>query len=67
MGQQTGNNKQKHRKRRSDGGNRIVLLLAAALIVIYVGGRLSNAFSAAPETTYLEAGRRRVYSLSDSL
>ena len=51
MGQQTGNNKQKHRKRRSDGGNRIVLLLAAALIVIYVGGRLSNAFSAAPETT----------------
>lgn len=51
MGQQTGNNKQKHRKRRSDGGNRIVVLIAAALIVIYVGGRLSNAFSAAPETT----------------
>lgn len=32
-------------------GNRVVFIIAAVLMVIYLGGRLSNAFSAAPETT----------------
>ena len=51
MGQQTKSTKSKPRKRRNDGGNRVVFIIAAVLMVIYLGGRLSNAFSAAPETT----------------
>lgn len=51
MGQQTKSTKSKLRKRRNDGGNRVVFIIAAVLMVIYLGGRLSNAFSAAPETT----------------
>lgn len=51
MGQQTKSTKSKPRKRRNDGGNRVVFIIAAVLMVIYLGGRLSNAFSVAPETT----------------
>lgn len=39
------------RENGGDGGNRVVFIIAAVLMVIYLGGRLSNAFSAAPETT----------------
>ena len=52
MGQQTKSQQNPEpRKRRNDGGNRVVVITAAVLMVIYLGGRLSNAFSAAPETT----------------
>ena len=51
MGQQAKNNIPKRRKRRSGSENRIVFLIAAILVIIYLGGRVTNAFSATPETT----------------
>lgn len=51
MGQQAKSNIPKRRKRRSGSENRIVFLIAAILVIIYLGGRVTNAFSATPETT----------------
>ena len=59
MGQQTKSTKSKPRKRRNDGGNRVVFIIAAVLMVIYLGGRLSNAFSAAPVNAYSRTHRWR--------
>ena len=51
MGQQAKSKIPKRRKKRSGSENRIVFLIAAILVIIYLGGRITNAFSAAPETT----------------
>ena len=51
MGQQAKSNIPKRRKKRSGSENRIVFLIAAILVIIYLGGRVTNAFSATPETT----------------